>query len=239
MRSALLGTKVFCDVGLFALAEKSAKQRLAIDVRRANLCFDDPLDVSMQTSASFGHLGVAPGQILHCTQFDLSGAFYQFEMPEPLRPFFCLPPVNCREVGVFKIGGRSLPAGAKIYPQFGAMAMGWTHALAWRQSIFSRLARETAPLSPLLSDYAPTPDPSGPPVLSVYVDNLAVIGTDETAVREAGTAILAATHAVGLKTHEWEEDSGSFSLLGLTSRTVFCRRRCPGSRRSGRASVTC
>ena len=148
------------------------------------------------------------------TQFDLSDAFYQFKMPEPLRPSFCLPPVTCQEVGVFKIGGRSLPAVANIYPQCRAMAMGWTHALAWCQSIFSRVARKAAPLWPLPSDYAPTPHLSEPPVLPVYVDNLAVIGTDETAVREAGTAILAVT-AVGLKTHEWKEESGSFFLLGL------------------------
>ena len=156
------GTKFLCDVGLFEVAKKSGKLRLVVDARRANLCFDDPLGVSLPTSASFGRLEVAPGQILHCTQFDLSDSFYQFEMPELLRPFFCLPPVTCREVGVFRIGGRSLPAGAKIYPQFRAMAIGWTQALALCQSIFRRVAREAAPLSPFLSDYAPTPDPSWP-----------------------------------------------------------------------------
>ena len=124
------GTKFLCDGGRFAVATKSGKQRLVVDARRANLCFDDPPGVSLPTSASFGRLEVAPGQILHCTQFELSDAFYQFQMAEPLMPLFCLPPVTCREVGVFKIGGCSLPAGANIYPQLRAMAMGWTRALA-------------------------------------------------------------------------------------------------------------
>ena len=60
------GTKFLCDVGLFEVAKKSGKQRLVVDARRANLCFDDPTGVSLPTSASFGRLEAAPGQILHC-----------------------------------------------------------------------------------------------------------------------------------------------------------------------------
>ena len=209
------GTEMLCDVGIFAVAKKSGQQRLVVDARRANLCFDTPPGVSLPTAASFARLELQAGEELHCSQFDLSDAFYQFELPHALRPYFCLPTVRCREVGVFRLGDKRFCDSDILYPQFRAMPMGWSHALAWCQKVFSRVAVTAAPHCPLLSDTCPTPDLSLAPVLSVYVDNLAVIGTSAEAVRDAAKAILVATHQKGLKTHEEEESSQRFQLLGL------------------------
>ena len=118
------GTVQLCDVGVFSVAKKSGKQRLVVDARRANLCFEEPPGVSLPTSAAFARLELKEGEKLHCTQFDLSDAFYQFEMPPPLRPFFCMPPVKCREVGVFRVDGKRFRPEERSFPQFRAMAMG-------------------------------------------------------------------------------------------------------------------
>ena len=110
------GVQSFCDVGLFAVTKKSGKQRLVVDARRANLCFDEPPGVSLPTAAAFSQLELRHGDELHASQFDLSNAFYQKAMPEALRPYFSLPAVQCREVGIFRVGNHHLQADDWIYP---------------------------------------------------------------------------------------------------------------------------
>ena len=102
------GTTRLCDVGLFAVSKKAGKQRLVVDARRANLCFVDPPGVSLPTAASFARLELRDGEELHASQFDLSNAFYQFEMPVELRAFFCLPAVTAKEAGLCTLDGRAL-----------------------------------------------------------------------------------------------------------------------------------
>ena len=92
------------------------------------------------------------------------------------------------------------------------MPMGWTHALAFCQIILSQLARGAAPLSLVLEDNLPAPR-LDPPVLSVYVDNFATIGTKLAHVREVGHAFLNRAHTLGWKTHECSIDSGKLGLL--------------------------
>ena len=60
-------TTMLCDVGIFTVAKTNGKQRLVVDARRANLCFDEPPSVSLPTSASFAKLEVDPGATLPCT----------------------------------------------------------------------------------------------------------------------------------------------------------------------------
>ena len=74
---------------------------------------------------------------------------------------------------------------------------------------------DAAPVSPVLEDnlLAPRLDP---PVLSIYVDNFATIGTNAAHVREVEHAVWNGAYALGLKTHEFSTDSGNFELLGLS-----------------------
>ena len=67
--------------------------------------------------------------------------------------------------------------------------MALTHALAFCQTILSRVARVAAPLSPSLKSNLLGPR-LGPPVLSVYVDIFATIGTNAAHAREVGNAAL-------------------------------------------------
>ena len=78
-----------------------------------------------------------------------------------------------------------------------------------------------------LSDTCPTPDLSLANVWSVKVTHSAVLGTSEPDVRNAARAILDATHAPGLKTHEWEEHRQYFELPGLYSRSGGVAQKAP------------
>ena len=194
-----------CDVGAFAVAKKNGRQRLVVDARRSNLCFGPPPSVSLPTAASFARMEVPAGQKLHCVQFDLAKL--------ELRPYFCLPGLTGAQLGISSVDGM-LVGDSIMYPQFRAMPMGWSHALAWCQKLFAGLAQRAAPAVPLLADHSPTPD-LVQPAMSVYVDNFAVLGLDEAAVRDVGLRVLGVTHVAGLDTHEYDESHGDFSLLGL------------------------
>jgi hypothetical protein len=125
---------------------------------------------------------VPAGQNLHCVQLDLTNAFYQIEMPLELRPYFCLPGLTGAQLGISSVDGM-LVGDSIVYPQIRAMPMGWSHALAWCQKPFAGLAQRVASAVPLLADHSPTPD-LRQPAMSVYVDNFAVLGLDEAAVRD-------------------------------------------------------
>ena len=101
-----------------------------------------------------------------------------------------------------------------IFSQFRVLPMGCTRAPAF-QTILSRVARVAAPLSPALEDDLPAPR-LDPPVLSVYADNFATVGTNAAHVREVRNAALNGAHALGLKMHELSLNSGNFELLGLS-----------------------
>ena len=93
-----------------------------------------PPSVSLPTAASFARMEVLAGQKLHCVQFDIANAFYQMEMPLELRPNFCLPGLTGAQLGVMSVDGM-LIGDSIVYPQFRAMPMGWSHALAWCRTL--------------------------------------------------------------------------------------------------------
>ena len=208
-----LGFERRCDVGVFAVAKKNGRQRLVVDARRSILCFGSLPSVSLPTATSFARMEVPACQNLHCVQFDLANAFYQMEMPLDLRPYFCLPGLTGAQLGVMSVDGM-LIGDPIVCPLFRAMPMGWSHTLAWCQTLFIGLAQQAAPAVPLLADHAPTPN-LDQPAMSVYGDNFAVLGLNEAAVRDVDLRVLGVTHDAGLDTHEFDESRGDFSLLGL------------------------
>ena len=77
----------------FFVSKKSGKQRLVLDCRAVNQRFRPPPRVALAAGYSWSRLELPQGQTLYTAQSDIRDYFYSLSMPEPLREFFCLPPI--------------------------------------------------------------------------------------------------------------------------------------------------
>ena len=146
--------------GLFAVWERSGKQRLIVDARRGNKWFTPPPKTRLATGDSFARLHATAGAALELGQTDIQDAFYQMLMPEQLRPCFGLPRVRASRVGVTRtVEGTAVGPDAWIFPRLRVLAMGWTHALHCCQKVLEAAAERAPLLSPAnrVVDRSPVP----------------------------------------------------------------------------------
>ena len=61
---------------------------------------------------------------------DLKDAFYHFQLPEALSPYFRMRRVSAGPLGVESLRGRRLKASDFHYPRLNVL-IGWCHALRW------------------------------------------------------------------------------------------------------------
>ena len=94
-------------------------------------------------------------------------------------------PITAAEAGVWKLRGRRLGGGERIFPCLAALPMGWTHALYWCQSIHERLVSDIPGLEPdrLIVDRRAT-GVLGDGRHTICVSNLIIFGTSEALVRQ-------------------------------------------------------
>lgn len=60
---------------------------------------------------------------------DIDNAFYRFEAPENAKPFFTLPSIRAKLVGVSKVAGCSIDPSVEITPVLNVLPMGWSWSL--------------------------------------------------------------------------------------------------------------
>ena len=77
---------------------------MIIDARPANCHFEDADSVRLCTSQSFVEVRADDQEPLFISGVDIEVAFYAIELPEWLRPLFCLEPVAAWRVGVTEVG---------------------------------------------------------------------------------------------------------------------------------------
>lgn len=143
---------------------------------------------------------------------DLKDAFYHFELPAELRPFFTMRGVAAGEVGVSEIEIAVAP-GQKIYPRLKVLPMGWSHALWWCQVIHQRIVSTIGATSPnCLEDKAAAP--SSRCCHLEYVDNFVVIGASEDEVCRMADSGVNALRSKGLVVHDEEKISQQIAVLG-------------------------
>ena len=65
-----------------------------------------------------------PDSVLYSGGFDLKDAFYQFELPLHLRPYFCLPDCPASFCPSLAARGHTM-----VTPRLRVIPMGWSHAL--------------------------------------------------------------------------------------------------------------
>ena len=120
---------------------------------------------------------------------DLADAFCQVKLPVALRKFFSLPAVGKRELGIMSVEGPPVDDTTPIFPQFRVMPMGGRmHSLFARPSFPG--SHTSARLCHLRWRTTCRYPDLALPVLSVYVDMFATIGTNAAHVREVGNAVL-------------------------------------------------
>lgn len=215
------------QIGLFFVTKKNGKLRLIVDARRSNAHFGEPSYVSLSTGDSLGSLEFESGCEVTVAMADLKDAFYHLSLPVCLRDFFCLPSVRARDVGVFSLDGKRLRGDEKLTPRLAVVPMGWSWALYMCQSIHESLALKGGLTEEFrIRDRKPPPDSAC--CHTQYVDNMIVLGTNDSAVRDAYRRAVATLKEAGLQVHEEEVDFGA-TLLGWE----ITNRACSGHLEEG------
>lgn len=94
------GTWAHERVWVFFVKKKSGKLRMVLDVRRANMHFEEPPRVDLLSAEGLGHIEVEPGPPgsepvqVWCGTSDVQDAFHRLTMPAWLARYFGLPSVR-------------------------------------------------------------------------------------------------------------------------------------------------
>ena len=145
-------------VEVFFVGKKDGRLRMVVDCRRSNEWFAPPDKVSLATAEVLCQidLGGQDGDLCIATA-DLKDAFYHFELPAVLRPYFGMT-VAAGEVGVKSVNGRAVRSTTMLFPHLKVLPMGWSHALWWCQTVRQRIVSEAgARASSCLEDRAAVP----------------------------------------------------------------------------------
>ena len=206
------------QVGVFAVAKKSGAQRLVVDARLANCYFAEPPSTALPTGAAFSQIRADHTRGLFFGGLDLRDYFYHLTLPEALRPYFMMPPVLAR---LHKCEHDT--NGAKIYPRFRVIPMGWTHALDLAQNFFAHLVSGSLgrPRSHMLCD-GEVPCSTSVGIPAVYVDNFIFMADNAEATEVALNCVASACDKLGLPYHEQFHSSRTADLLGWSFDGVAC-----------------
>ena len=93
-------------VEVFFVGKKDGRLRMVVDCSRSNQWFTSPDKVKLATAEEvLSRIGLdgACGE-LHIATADLKDAFYHFELPEELRPYFGMRGIAAGELGLSEVG---------------------------------------------------------------------------------------------------------------------------------------
>ncbi|OLQ05790.1 hypothetical protein AK812_SmicGene10971 [Symbiodinium microadriaticum] len=200
-------------VGLFFVSKKANKLRLIIDARRSNAHFRPPSYVHLATGDSLSRLEVDPETELTICTADLKDAFYHLSLPEELRTYFTLAPIDGKFLSVKEVGGQRVKPGVMYYPRLAVVPMGWSWALYICQTLHENLVAQ-AGLGDDIRLRDKRPCPTSGYVHTEYVDNLVLIGTCREQVVSAFQHAVNALKDAGLQVHEDEVCEGDTCVLG-------------------------
>ena len=201
-------------ISLFFVRKKNGKLRMIIDARRSNQHFRDPDHVQLCTGDTLSRFEIDGEEDLTICQADLKDAFYHLSLPESLRKYFVLPPIDGRYLkGVCLPDGTPVGSGLKVFPRLAVVPMGWSWALFICQNLHEQIV-EASGLSEGQRLRDGRPCPSAAVAHTQYVDNLVVLGQDRSAVVSAFQHAVEHLKAAGLQVHEEEICDGGACVLG-------------------------
>ena len=179
---------------------------MVCDCRMANCHFAKPDRVRLCTAEALTRIHIPPGSSLQIATADLKDAFYHFQLPVALRPYFGMRGVKAGDIGITTIGGVAVRPTDDVYPRLKVLPMGWSHALFWCQRLHQRIVASVgASPDSCLEDRVALPDTSC--MHLEYVDNFVCIGTDAGLVNRLSNRGVQALRQKGLVVHEEESCS--------------------------------
>ena len=203
-------------VGMFfVLKADKVRQRLIFDTRAVNRDFADPGYTQLPTAGAWNGLALEPDDKLFLSQVDVDNAFYRILLPPGLSRRFVLPAVSRRALLAAR-PGLALPEGGKISSFLRVLPMGWTWSLYFCQSMVETAVRRSGfPDGRLVKDRHTTPDVRSGEVAAVYVDGVAVLGTDSDMVDQRCRDVTRSLQDHGLICKGVERSGGLQKFTGL------------------------
>jgi hypothetical protein len=113
-----------CINGVFAVKKEESSQRLIIDARPANALFIRPPGVRLPDPSVLLNISVPSHETLYVAKNDIKDFYHSILLPEWLVPYFGLPPVDLRELGLLIPGVTGV-----VHPVCLTVPMGWSHAV--------------------------------------------------------------------------------------------------------------
>ena len=179
---AELTTEPIAVNGVHAVEKPDGSQRLIIDARAANECFEKPYSVELPNGGDVANLVhyAQHGRPLFAAKVDLDNFFHRFRMPAAYLPYFALPPVRAGDIGAGHIYGDD----TMVYPCLNRLPMGWSHSV-----LLAQRAHEYSIYSAGLLKEADAVLRGHDVRLDrlrhlIYVDDLILIGTDRDEIAQ-------------------------------------------------------
>jgi hypothetical protein len=179
--------------GLFAIPKDKDSQRLIIDARPANAYFIEPPHVHLPTPDIFASLHVPPHTKLWIAKVDLDNFYHRLLLPLWMRPYFALPPLHPRQIGLTHIFGDTL-----IYPCCTTMPMGWSHAVTAAQNAHEHILNTFTLLRPADRLTATSDHQLDRPRHGVYIDDLVLVGTNRQELSRLQDNYMKVVSQIGL-----------------------------------------
>jgi len=176
---------------IFGVPKDADFDRVILDARRGNLCFNDPPAVSLVNPGVFGDLYLPKGMLLFVATSDADNMYHRLRLPDWLHPFFGLPPCWSTDVGLN--GPRRL-----VYPAMTSCPMGFSWAVHIAQTIHERLLNPIPGHGPELRLGHDGPRVIGQVLHAEYIDDYTCLGTDASQVNKNLGAHVSASSAAGL-----------------------------------------
>ena len=167
--------------GVFAVPKDTQEDRLIIDAVFANAFFSTPTKVELPDPSHLARLCASSGSSVYVIKSDLSNYYHHLELPEWIRPYFCLVGIPSSEL--------DLPGDCLVYPMCNTVPMGWSHSVLVAQSVHEHtlyssgaLRREQSLLARLASSGDGRTLIGDDPIHGIYIDDMFALSTDSQSV---------------------------------------------------------
>ncbi|CAK0798858.1 unnamed protein product, partial [Prorocentrum cordatum] len=180
----------------------------------------------MQSKSSYAHfvadlydaglgLLLEPSDELCLSQVDVEACFYRMRAPPGMEEVFVLPPLDC---GALRRVRPDIAVGGDVTcsPLLIVLPMGWNWSLFFCQEMVTQCVQRAGyPPSRIIEDKRATPSLVGQTAAAVYVDGVAVIGTQSAQTVQDCRSIAESLLAVGLVTKDMELPQDEQPFTGL------------------------
>lgn len=200
--------------GVFGVP-KGDMQRLIIDAHNGNACFVPSPPVRLPSPDVLASLCQSSSTPLYAAKVDLSNFYHQLRLPSWMCPYFCLPPVSPRDVGLVSGPLANEPL---VYPMCLTLPMGFSHSVFLAQSVNENILYSTNSLDAkdnILHNHGCLVDRC---LHGIYIDDGFLLGPEESAVLAAYKRMLAGYSHIGVLVN-WKKSqaptASGIELIGL------------------------